>query len=294
MPSPRWGLLSIGAALATMVLQALAYFLTDSVGALSSAAESLVNLASAVVLFLALRYGSYPPDEEHRYGHEKIEYFSSGFEGALILFASAGILWQAAPRLLRPEPVGQLGPGLALIALSGMLNLAVALVLLRQGQRRRSLALVSDGQHLLTDVYTTVGVIVGLALVALTGETRLDALVGVALGLYILRTGVDLLRKSFHGLMDRALEPEELNALRQTIMGQLEPGMTFHELRTRRAGPRTIADVHLLVPGEMTVRAGHNLATAVEQAVCDSLPDAEITVHVEPAEGDRGPGHVTR
>jgi cation diffusion facilitator family transporter len=294
MPSLRWALLSIGAACATVALQGLAYALTHSVGALASAAESLVNLAAAGALFIALWYGSYPPDETHAYGHEKIEYFSSGFEGALILIAAAGTIAGAAPRLLSPSPVEQLGLGALLIAVSGVLNLVVALALLREGRRQRSLALQADGHHLLTDVYTSAGVVVGLLVVAAIQEPRLDAAIGVALGIYILRTGIDLLRRSFHGLMDRALDPAELAALRAAIAAQLAPGMSYHDLRTRRVGPRHVADVHLLVPGDLTVRAGHDLATAVEEAVRAALPGAEITVHVEPAEGDRGPRHLPR
>jgi cation diffusion facilitator family transporter len=292
MPSPRWALLSIAAAVATIALQGLAYLLTHSLGVLSAAAESLVNLASAFVLFLALWYGSFPPDETHTYGHEKIEFFSSGFEGALIFFAAIGIFIEATPHLFSPPPVERLGPGIVLMALSALLNLGVALLFLREGKRRRSLALTSDGHHLLTDAYSAAGVIVGLFVVTLTHEPRLDAVIALVIGVYILRTGIDLLRRSFHGLMDRALDPQELERVRATIAGQLSDGMSFHELRTRRVGPRSVADVHLLVPGELTVRAGHDLATRVEAAVHAALPRTEITVHVEPAEGDRGPGHL--
>lgn len=291
MPQLRWALLSLLAACATIGLKVLAYRLTGSVAMLSDALESLVNLAAALVLLFALWFGSFPPDETHRYGHEKIEFFASGFEGALILFAAGGILATAIPRLFTPSPVEQLGPGSALALLATGVNLVTARLLLREAKRTRSLALETDGRHLLADVYTTAGVLLGLAVTAITGFQRLDPLIGLAVGLLIIRTGVDLLRRSFHGLMDRALEPVETAAIETAIARQLAEGMTYHELRTRRVGPRRLADVHLLVPGSHSVRAGHALATSVEQAVRTALPDTEITVHVEPLEGYRGPGH---
>jgi cation diffusion facilitator family transporter len=287
----RWALLSLLAACATIGLKLLAYWLTGSVAMLSDALESLVNLAAALVLLFALWFGSFPPDETHRYGHEKIEFFASGFEGALILFAAGGILATALPRLLAPSPIEQLGPGAALALLATGVNLVTARLLLREAKRTRSLALETDGRRLLADVYTTGGVLLGLAVTAITGFQRLDPLIALVVGLLIVRTGVDLLRRSFHGLMDRALEPDETAAIEAAIASQLADGMTFHELRTRRVGPRRLADVHLLVPGGSSVRAGHALATAVERAVRAALPGTEITVHVEPLEGDRGPGH---
>jgi cation diffusion facilitator family transporter len=292
MPRLRWALLSLAAAGATIGLKLLAWRLTGSVAVFSDALESLVNLAAALVLLGALWFGAFPPDETHSYGHEKIEYFASGFEGALILVAAGGVLATAVPRLLVPAPLEQVGPGLAAALLAAGVNLVAARLLLAEAKRTRSLALETDGRHLLADVYTTLGVAAGLGLTAATGIQRLDPLIALAVGLLILRTGADLLRRSFHGLMDRALEPAELAAIRDAITGQLAAGMTFHELRTRRVGPRRLADVHLLVPGESTVRAGHALATGVEQAVRAALPGTEITVHVEPLEGDRGAGHL--
>jgi cation diffusion facilitator family transporter len=291
MPHPRWALLSILAAVATIGLKLLAYWLTGSVAMLSDALESLVNLAAALVLLFALWFGSFPPDETHSYGHEKVEFFASGFEGALILFAAGGILATALPRLLAPAPIEQVGAGMALSLVATGVNFAAARLLLREAKRTRSLSLETDGRHLLSDVYTTVGVVAGVALTGLTGIERLDPLIALVVGLLILRTGADLLRRSVHGLMDRALEPAEVEQIREAIQAQLRDGMTFHELRSRRLGPRRLADVHLLVPGELTVRQGHALATSVERAVERALADAEITVHVEPLEGYRGPGH---
>ena len=293
MPHPRWALLSIFAALVTIGLKLAAYKLTNSVAMLSDALESLVNLAAALVLLFALWFGSFPPDETHSYGHEKVEFFASGFEGALILFAAGGILATAIPRLLAPTPIEQVGLGIAASVAASVVNLITARLLLAHARRTRSLALETDGRHLMADVFTTVGVVIGIGVTAVTGITLLDPLIALVVGVMILRTGADLLRRSVHGLMDRALGEEELGHVREAISGQLADGMTFHQLRTRRLGPRRLADVHLLVPGELTVREGHALATQVEAAVEGALADTEITVHVEPLEGERGPGHLS-
>ena len=292
MPKLRWALLSILAALITIALKLLAYWLTGSVAMLSDALESLVNLAAALVLLYALWFGSFPPDESHSYGHEKVEFFASGFEGALILFAAGGILATAIPRLLSPAPIDQVGLGIAASVIASIVNLITARLLLAHARRTRSLALETDGRHLMSDVYTTAGVVLGITITAITGITVLDPLIALVVGVMILRTGADLLRRSVHGLMDRALGEEELARVRDAISGQLGDGMTFHQLRTRRLGPRRLADVHLLVPGELSVREGHALATQVEAAVGGALADTEITVHVEPVEGERGPGHL--
>ncbi|HET7770321.1 MAG TPA: cation diffusion facilitator family transporter [Chloroflexota bacterium] len=292
MPHPRWALLSILAALVTIALKLFAYWLTGSVAVLSDALESLVNLAAALVLLFALWFGSFPPDESHSYGHEKVEFFASGFEGALILFAAGGILATALPRLISPAPIEQVGPGIAASLAATAVNFVTARLLLAHAKRTRSLALETDGRHLLADVYTTIGVVLGIGFTALTGIRILDPIMALLVGAMILRTGADLLRRSVHGLMDRALGEEELGRVRDAISGQLSQGMTFHQLRTRRVGPRRLADVHLLVPGELTVREGHELATHVEAAVETALPDTEITVHVEPVEGERGPRHL--
>ena len=292
MPNPRWALLSILAALITIGLKLVAYRLTGSVAMLSDALESLVNLAAARVLLYALWFGSFPPDESHSYGHEKVEFFASGFEGALILFAAGGILGTAIPRLLSPAPIEQVGLGIAASVAASVVNFVTARLLLAHARRTRSLALETDGRHLLADVYTTGGVVVGVGIAAVTGIALLDPLIALVVGVMILRTGADLLRRSVHGLMDRSLGEAELDHVRDAISSQLRDGMTFHQLRTRRLGPRRLADVHLLVPGALTVREGHALATAVEAAVEGALPDTELTIHVEPIEGERGAGHL--
>jgi len=292
MPQLRWALLSILAAVTTIGLKLLAYQLTGSVAMLSDALESLVNLAAALVLLFALWFGSIPPDDTHSYGHEKVEFFASGFEGALILFAAGGILATAIPRLVAPAAIEQVGPGVALSLAATGVNFVTARLLLHQAKLSRSLALETDGRHLLSDVYTTVGVVLGVVLASITGIQVLDPLIALLVGLLILRTGADLLRRSVHGLMDRSLGEDELKVIHAAIGAELRDGMTFHQLRTRRVGPRRLADVHLLVPGELSVREGHDLATSVEAAVAAALADSEVTVHVEPVEGQRGAGHL--
>jgi len=292
MPQLRWALLSILAAVTTIGLKLLAYQLTGSVAMLSDALESLVNLAAALVLLFALWFGSMPPDDTHSYGHEKVEFFASGFEGALILFAAGGILATAIPRLVAPAAIEQVGPGVALSLAATGVNFVTARLLLHQAKLSRSLALETDGRHLLSDVYTTVGVVLGVVLAWVTGIQVLDPLMALLVGLLILRTGADLLRRSVHGLMDRSLGEDELKIIHAAIGAELRDGMTFHQLRTRRVGPRRLADVHLLVPGELSVREGHDLATTVEAAVAAALADSEVTVHVEPVEGQRGAGHL--
>ncbi len=284
VPPARWALLSVAAAVATIGLKLAAVRLTGSVGLLSDAGESLVNLATALMALFALWYAAHPPDRDHTYGHSKIEYFASGAEGVLILLAGGGILVAAGIRLFHPAPLTALGTGLTLSLGAAAINLTVAQVLRRVARRSRSIALEAEGQHLMTDVWTTVGVVAGLGLVLLTGLTWLDPILALAVGLHILRTGGRLLWRSFQGLMDTALSPSDTAVIAQAIENCLEPGMTFHELRTRRSGARQFADVHILIPGEHSVRAAHRRATEIEQAVRVALPATEMVVHVEPLE----------
>ncbi|MAG36579.1 MAG: cation-efflux pump [Dehalococcoidia bacterium] len=287
MPPTRWAVLSVAAALATIALKLAAFRLTGSVGLLSDAGESLVNLAAALMALFALWYAAHPADRDHTYGHSKIEYFASGIEGTLILVAGGGIIFAAGFRLFHPTPLAALGTGLAISLGAAAINLAVAQVLLRVAHRSRSIALEADAQHLMTDVWTTVGVVAGLGLVLVTGLTWLDPLLALVVGLHILRAGGLLLWRSFQGLMDTALAPSDVAVIVQAIEDCLEPGMTFHELRTRRSGARQFADVHVLVPGEHSVHDAHRRATTIEQAVRTALPATEMVVHVEPLEGHR-------
>jgi cation diffusion facilitator family transporter len=277
-------LLSIGAAVLTVGLKTVAYFLTDSVGLLSDAVESLVNLAAALTAYFSLLYAARPVDQTHTYGHEKIEFFSSGLEGMLILAAAAGIAWLALRRLFTPEALQPLGLGLMIGLTAALINGAVGLILVRAGKAHRSIVLEADGRHLLTDVWTSAGVLSGLGLAALTGWQVLDPLVALLVAANIVWTGVNLIWRSFNGLMDHAQPQAEQDAARSAIETHLEPRMDYHALRTRQAGARRFVDFHLLVPGDMSVRQAHALTGRIEAALQLVLSDLEVTVHVEPIE----------
>jgi cation diffusion facilitator family transporter len=276
--------LSLAAAVATIALKLTAWGLTGSVGLLSDAAESVVNLVAAVVAMAALRWAVKPADEDHAYGHAKAEYFSAGVEGALILIAAGGIAVAAVLRLIDPQPLESVGAGLAVNAAAAAINLAVGLALLRSGRRARSIVLEADGKHLLTDVWTSAGVIVGVAAVALTGWERLDPIVALAVAVNILVAGSGLLRRSAGGLMDRALEEPDLETIQEVLAEFERDGVRFHALRTRQAGSRRFISVHVLVPGAWTVQRGHDLVERVEARLCERLPGANVFTHLEPAE----------
>src|SRR3954469_26050731 len=279
--------LSIAAAVVTISLKATAYLLTGSVGLLSDAVESVVNLVAAVVALLALRWASKPADEEHAYGHQKAEYFSAGVEGALIVVAAGAIAGTAIGRLLGPQPIEDGGVGLAVSAAASLINLAVGFLLLRTGRRERSIVLEADGRHLMTDVWTSVGVIVGVAAVAITGWEPLDALVALAVAANIVITGSGLVRRSVGGLMDRALGEPERGEIREVFAAFERDGVRFHALRSRQAGSRAFVSVHVLVPGAWSVQRGHDLVEDVEAALRQRLPYATVFTHLEPAEDPR-------
>jgi cation diffusion facilitator family transporter len=282
---PRWPVaLSVGAALVTVGMKGTAYGVTGSVGLLSDALESLVNLAAAATAYAALWYASRPADRTHAFGHSKIEYFSSGLEGVLIVLAGLGTAAYAVRRLLHPEPLTNLELGTAIALAASAVNLVVARVLLYHGRKHHSIVLEADGKHLMADVWTSVGVVGGLGLVLLTGLTWLDPVLAVAVGLNILWTGGELVARSFNGLMDHALPTAERDQIRTVIAAHLPPGSAFHMLRTRRAGARRFAEFHLLVDGDLTVRAAHHLAHEVSAALSAALPGLEVTVHVEPVD----------
>jgi cation diffusion facilitator family transporter len=283
-PSKYPIVLSIAAAIVTFALKIVAYQLTDSVSLLSDALESLVNLAAALVALASLYYAAMPVDDSHTYGHEKIEYFSSGVEGVLILLAAGAITWYAIDRLIAPRPPGDLGTGAFIAGLSAAINLAAAVVLLRAAKASESIVLEADGQHLLADVWTSVVVIVGLFLVWMTGLPIFDPLLALLVAANIAWTASDLVRRSFNGLMDHALPREEQAKVRAAITSRLEPGTTFHALRTRQAGAHRFADFHLLVPGKLSVQRAHDLTGRIEEAICAALPGIEVTVHIEPIE----------
>ncbi|HYN29741.1 MAG TPA: cation diffusion facilitator family transporter [Dermatophilaceae bacterium] len=283
----RFAWLSIAAALATIALKTGAWWMTGSVGLLSDAAESLVNLAAAVVALFVLRVAARPADSGHPFGHSKAEYFSAAAEGQMIFVAAVLIIWSAVNRFLHPQPLQNVGIGLAVSVLASVINGAVAFVLLRAGRQHRSMTLEADGRHLLTDVWTSAGVVVGVLLVAATGIDRLDPVVALLVGLNIVFTGWRLLMASASGLMDSAL-PEQESAAIATVLGRFaSPEVSFHGLRTRTSGHRGFAEVHVLVPGAWSVQRSHDLVEDVEEALAREVRDVALLAHVEPVEDPR-------
>ena len=283
----RYAWLSIGAAVLTILLKTGAYWLTNSVGLLSDALESLVNLVAAAVALVMLGIASRPPDEEHAYGHDKAEYFSSGVEGGLILLAAASIIWTSVERLINPQPIDQTTLGLLINGVATAINLGVGLLLIRTGKREHSIALEADGHHLLTDVWTSVGVIVGVVAVVLTQWTWLDAVIALIVAANIIWQGVRLVRRSALGLLDTALPAEELQRLETILNKYCRDGVTYHALRTRRSGVRRFSSVHVLVPGDWTVQRGHTLLEKIEHEMHEALPSLVIVTHLEPVEDPR-------
>ncbi len=278
----RFAWLSIAAAIATIALKMLAWWLTGSVGLLSDALESLVNLLAAIVTLLMLTVAARPADAEHAYGYSKAEYFASGSEGTLILVAAAGIAWAAIERLLAPQPLESVGLGLAVSAAASLVNFGVARVLRRASREHRSIALEADSHHLMTDVWTSVGVIAGVGAVAMTGWERLDPLIALAVAVNIVFTGVSLMRRSFRGLLDRALPRETVASIERLLVPLRAQGIEFHALRTREAAGRSFVSMHVLVPGDWTVKRGHDLIESVEHQIRGLLPHTTVFTHLEP------------
>lgn len=285
LASPRsFILLSVAAAVATIVLKTAAWRLTGSVGLLSDAMESGVNLAAALGAFWALSLAAKPADRNHHYGHFKAEYFSSGLESVLIVLAALAIIHAAVARLLQPEPLEQLGIGLALSLVATALNGLVAWVLLRASRRFHSITLRADAHHLLTDVWTSCGVVLAIGLVKLTGLTILDPLIAIAVALNITVTGWNLLRETASGLLDRSLPEDEHERLLALLATHETEDIRFHALRTRVAGSRRFVAFHVLVPGRWTVQAGHDLCERLEQEIAVALPRSDVLTHLEPIE----------
>ncbi|RMG93632.1 MAG: cation transporter [Chloroflexi bacterium] len=280
----RFAWLSIATAVATILLKGLAYLLTGSVGFLSDALESGVNLAAAIMALVSLAIATRPPDEEHAYGHDKAEYFSSGAEGTLILVAAVTIAVSALRRLLYLEPLEQVGAGLLVSATASVLNLLTARVLLRAGKQYDSITLRADAHHLLTDVWTSVGVIAGVGLVAITGWEWLDPLIALIVAAHIVRAGVRLVWDSLHGLMDTALPPEEMALATAVLDRYKKRGIEYHALRTRRSGAQRFLSVHVQVPGAWTVQQGHTLMEEIERDLRQVLSPISIITHLEPLE----------
>ncbi len=279
--------LSVAAAITTMALKTAAWLITGSVGLLSDAAESVVNLVAAVVALAALSWSAKPADEEHTFGHAKAEYLAAGMEGTLILVAAAAIAASAVPRLVDPRPLESVGIGLAISAVAAAINLAVGLALVRAGRRQRSIVVEADGRHLLTDVWTSVGVIGAVAAVAVTGWDRLDPVIALLVAANIVVAGAVLVRRSVGGLMDRALAPDDRRAVEEVLARYVRDGVGFHALRTRQAGSRAFVSVHVLVPGAWTVQRGHDLVEEIDTAIRRRLPHVTVFTHLEPAEDPR-------
>ena len=281
----RFAWLSIGAAILTIALKTTAYWLTDSVGLLSDALESLVNLVAAIMALAMLTIAARPADEMHAFGYGKAEYFSSGLEGALILLAAASIAWTAVPRLFAPQPLEHVGIGLGISVLASAINFAVARVLMNAGKEYRSITLEADAHHLMTDVWTSAGVVLGVGAVALTGWVRLDPGVALIVAANILRIGWQLLGRSVRGLMDATLPSAERDAIKRVLNRYESQGIQYHALRTRQAGTRSFISLHVLVPGEWTVQHGHDLLEQLERDIRSAVPGAQLFTHLEP-QGD--------
>jgi cation diffusion facilitator family transporter len=280
----RYAFLSVGAALVTIVLKTTTYLLTGSVGLLSDELESVVNLVAALVAVWALTIASWPADAGHAYGHSKAEYIASAVEGLLILLAAFSIGWAALDRLFHLRPLGQVWLGLAISIGAATLNGAVALLLLRAGNRLRSITLRADAHHLLTDVWTSIGVVVGVVLVALTDWLILDPLIALLVAANIVWTAVRLLRDTANGVLDGALPPAEQAQIAAVLAPYAMQGVTFHAIRTRVAGQRRFVSLHLLVPGDWTVQRGHDLSEQIEQQIRAALPKSTVFTHLEPKE----------
>jgi len=279
----RFMLLSIAAAVVTIGLKVAAAWITGSVGFLSDAIESGVNLAAAVIALWAITVSARPPDLEHHFGHGKAEYLSAAFEGSMILVASVAIIWTAVERLRDPQPLEQPGIGLVLSTSASLINLGVGVALLRAGKRHRSITLVADGRHLLTDVVTSAGVLVGIVLVAVFDWPTLDPIVALVVGINVLWTGYGLLRRSVSGILDAALPAEDQAALRGVLdRCKREEGIDFHALRTREAGRQRFVYMHVLVPDEWSVKHAHDVTERVKSAIAAVLPGVVTFAHMEP------------
>ncbi|MEP7035105.1 MAG: cation diffusion facilitator family transporter [Dermatophilaceae bacterium] len=278
----KFAWLSIAAAVATIGLKSGAYLLTGSVGLLSDAAESLVNLVAAVVALIALKVAARPADENHNFGHGKAEYFSAGVEGLMIFVAAGVILFTSVERFLHPAPLESIGLGLAISTVATGVNWAVGLVLLRAGTAHRSVTLSADGKHLLTDVWTSAGVIVGVLLVGLTGWQRLDPIVAAIVGINILVTGFRLVSASVTSLLDAAMPPDDLARVKAVLDLKRTADVEFTDLRTRESGRHRFVSLTVLVPGTWTVEQGHEVTEDIEATIVSELPDTAVQTHLEP------------
>lgn len=277
--------LSIAAAVATILLKFFAWYLTDSVGLLSDALESCVNLVAAVVALIMITIAEKPADAGHAFGHNKAEYFSSAIEGGMIMLAAFSIIWSAVPRIINPQPLENVGIGLIIAVAASGINLAVALVLIKNGRRKNSITLEADGKHLMTDVYTTAGVLIGIGLVKISGWYVLDAIVAIGVAVNIIWAGYKLMHRSAMGLLDSALNEADLSKIIKSLDSIKSQGLDYHSLLTRQAGRRKFIELHVLVPGKWTIQRGHDTAEKIEKEL-RSIFDSPVTVftHLEPKE----------
>jgi cation diffusion facilitator family transporter len=277
--------LAIAAAVATITLKLIAWQLTGSVGLFSDALESFVNLVAAVVALMMITLAEKPADEEHAFGHNKAEYFSSAIEGGLIVLAAFSIIWSAIPRLIHPQPLENVGIGLLVSVGASGINLVVGLILIKNGRKKHSITLEADGKHLMTDVYTSVGVLIGIAIVKLTGWLVLDAVVAIGVALNIIWAGYQLMRRSAMGLLDTGIQGSERSKIIQALDELKKQNIEYHSLMTRQAGQRKFVALHVLMPGQWTIQEGHDKLEQIEQQIRD-LFDSPVTVftHLEPVE----------
>lgn len=283
----RFALVSVAASLATMALKLAAFLMTGSVGIFSDAAESVINLAAGLIAFVALLIAARPADRRHTYGHDKVEYFASGVEGTLILVAAAAIFFASFNRLVAPIPLEKLGAGMAMLILASVVNFSAARVLVHGARKFDSITLEAGAKHLMTDVWTSLAVVAGIGVI-LAAPPRwifLDPLIAMAVALNILRSGIDLLRRSWQGLMDHTLPPEEVVVVQEAVRDQA-PKALFHGLRSRKSGSRRFMDMHLLLPGKVTVQEAHEICDRIERQVETRLENACLTIHMEPLEDD--------
>jgi cation diffusion facilitator family transporter len=280
----RYAWLSIAAAVATILLKGIAWWLTGSVGLLSDALESFVNLAGALMALAMLSLAASPADDKHAYGHGKAEYFSSAFEGFLILLAAVSIAYTAIDRFLHPQEIEAVGVGLLVSVVASLINLFAARELLKAGRAHNSITLEADAKHLMTDVWTSVGVIIGVGLVWLSGWLWLDPLIALIVAGNIVWTGWQLMSHSASGLMDAAIPEEQIAAIEAVLTKYREQGLDFHALRTRQAGRQAFISLHVLVPGEWTVQRGHDVVENIEADIRAVVPFSHLTTHLEPIE----------
>ena len=280
----RYAWLSIAAAIATILLKGTAWWMTGSVGLLSDAIESFVNLAAAMMALWILTVAATPADDRHAFGHSKAEYFSSAFEGLLIVFAAITIIWAAVDRLWNPQPLESVGIGLAVSVVASIVNFLVARILLKVGREEHSIVLEADAHHLMTDVWTSGGVLVGVGLVWMTGWLWLDPVIAILVALNIVWTGWQLMHRSAEGLMDVSLPPEKIADIEGVLNSYREQGLDFHALRTRQAGSRAFVSVHVLVPGQWTVKEAHDWAERIERDIRKAVPRVNAITHLEPLE----------